>query len=190
MFFNQKSLNLNYPNPVLVNLCIYFFISSVIYYLFSLNITLLKLILIFSSFISVFYLSSKKSELLLQKMQLKNIIIISKFLLGIITLAAAVLVYNNFSLSSIYLYFLILTTASLYAVLNRAYNYYYEQINKNHKIDRNREIMLKFNLEKLIIVITAAAAAFLIKINFIPFILIGIAFYYFISAYINTFQQI
>ena len=189
MTLNQKSLKFNYPASVLLNLCIYFFISSVIYYLFSLNVNLLKLALLFISFLLIFYLSFKKADSLLQKMTLKNIIILTKFFLGIITLAAAVLIYNNLNFSSVYLYLLILATSGLYAVLNRAYAAYYQNLNKKSAAE-NKDLIFQFNLEKLLIVILAAATAVFIKVSLIPIILVGTAVYYFISAYINTFQEI
>jgi len=190
MTLKQKSLKINYSASIFLNLCIYFFISSVIYYFLSLNINLLKLALLFSLFVLVFYLSFKKTEFLLQKMDLKNIIVLSKFLLGVITLAAAVLICNNFNFSSIYLYLLCLATALLYAVLNRAYNIYYEKLNDKNETIKIKNLSFHFNLEKLSIVILATATAVFIDLNLIPLILIGIAVYYFISAYINTFQQI
>ena len=190
MTLNQKSLKINYSASIFLNLCIYFFISSVIYYLFSLNINLLKLILLFSSFILVFYLSSKNTDLLLQKMKLKNIIIVSKFFLGIITLTAAVLICNNFNLSSFYLYLLILFTALLYAVLNKAYNIYYEKTNDKNEAFKRKDLSFQYNLEKLLILILATVTVVFIEVNLIPFILLGTTVYYFLSAYINTFQEI
>jgi hypothetical protein len=190
MTLKQKSFKFYYPASVLLNLCIYFLISSITYYLFSLNINLLKLALLCGGFILVFYLSSKKTELLLQKVKLKNIIIIAKFFLGVISLAAAILIYNNFSLSSSFLYLLILTTAILYAVLNKAHNFYYQKTSVKNRAGRNRELITQFNLEKLLIVILATVTAVFIRINLIPLILVGTAVYYFISAYINTFQEI
>jgi len=185
-----KSVKFNYPASVLLNLCIYLFISSVIYYLCSLNIKLPKIVLLCSSFILVFYLSSRKMDILLPKMKLKNIVILSKFFLGIITLTTAILIYNNFSLTSSYLNLLILTTAILYAILNRAYNLHYKKINSKKESTRNSELISQFNLEKLLIIILAAATAVFVKLNLIPLILLGTAVYYFISAYINTFQKI
>jgi hypothetical protein len=189
MTLKQKSLNFSYPGSILINLCLYIFISSVVYYLLSLNTNLLKLAILCSAFILIFYLSSKNSAVLLQKMKLKNIIIFSKFFLGLISLTAAVLIYNNFSLSSNFLYLLILTTSILYAVLNRAHNIYYQKIIFKDKANKKKELIFQFNLEKLLIVILAAAAAVFIKANLIPLILLGTAVYYFISAYLNTFQQ-
>ncbi len=190
MTLNQKLVKFNYPASVLLNLCIYFFISSVIYYLFSLNLNLLKLTLLCISFLLTFYLSFKKTDSLLQKMMLKNIIVLAKFFLGIITLAAAVLIYNNFNFSSIFLYLLILATSSLYAVLNRAYGTYYQRRSKKSESAGKKELISQFNLEKLLIVILSAVTAVFVEINLIPIILVGTAVYYFISAYINTFQEI
>lgn len=189
MTLNQKSLKFSYPASILLNLCIYILLSSVVYYLLSLNTNLLKLAILCSAFVLIFYLSSKNSALLLRKMKLKNILIYSKFLLGLISLTTAVLIYNNFSLSSSFLYFLILITSILYAVLNRAHNIYYQKIIFKDKTDIKRELIFQFNLEKIMIVILAAATAVFIKINLIPLILLGTAVYYFISAYLNTFQQ-
>jgi hypothetical protein len=123
-------------------------------------------------------------------MKLKNIIILTKFFLGIITLAAAVSIYNNFNFTSIYLYLLILATSSLYAILNKAYGTYYQKLNKKSKAAGNQELISQFNLEKLLIVILSAATAVFIKVSLIPIILVVTAVYYFISAYINTFQEI
>lgn len=190
MTLNQKLLNFNCFGSILLNFSIYLFISSLIYYLLSLNITLLKLCLLFSFFVLVFYLSSKKMEFLLQKMELKNIMVISKFLLGIIKMTAAVLIYNNFILNSVYLYLLILITASLHAVLNRSYDFHYQNIIADNKTSRTKELIFHFNLEKLLIIILSAFTAIFIEINLIPFILIAIAVYYFLSGYINTFQEI
>lgn len=190
MTLNQKLLNFNCFGSILLNFSIYLFISSLIYYLLSLNITLLKLSLLFSFFVLVFYLSSKKMEFLLQKMELKNIMVISKFLLGIIKMTAAVLIYNNFILNSVYLYLLILITASLHAVLNRSYDFHYQNIIADNKTSRTKELIFHFNLEKLLIIILSAFTAIFIEINLIPFILIAIAVYYFLSGYINTFQEI
>jgi Na+-transporting methylmalonyl-CoA/oxaloacetate decarboxylase gamma subunit len=128
--------------------------------------------------------------LLLQKNKLKNIVVAAKFLLGIITLSAALLIHNCCSLNSIYLYLLILATAVIQAVLNRAYKNYYEKIKSKNKINETKEIFFNFNLERILIVILAASTAFLIEINIIPVILIVTAVYYFLSAYVNTFQEI
>ena len=190
MTLKQKSLKLNYFSPVFLNLCIYFFVSSVIYYLFSLNINLVKLVFLFSVFIIVSYLSSKKTELILQKVKLKNIVVISKFLLGITTLSAALLIYNNCSLNSISLYLLILATSVLYAVLNKSYSKYYKKIKNSNDYYKAKDIFLKFNLEITLIVILAASTAVFIEINIIPLLLAATAVYYFLSAYINTFQEI
>lgn len=190
MTLKQKLFKINYFGSVLLNLCLYFFLSSIIYYLFSLNITLVKFVVFFSSFVFVFYLSYKKTELLLQEMKLKNVVIAAKFLLGIITISAALLIHNSCSLSSIYLYLLILAASVIHAVLNRAYNKYYEKINSKNKFNQTKEISFNFNLERILIVILAASTAALIEINIIPLILTATAVYYFISAYINTFQEI
>lgn len=190
MTLKQKSLKLNYFGPVFLNLCIYFFVSSVIYYLFSLNINLVKLVFLFSVFIIVSYLSSKKTELILQKIRLKNIVVISKFLLGITTLSAALLIYNNCSLNSISLYLLILATSVLYAVLNKSYSNYYKTIKNSSDYHKAKNIFLKFNLEITLIVILAASTVVFIEINIIPLLLTATAVYYFLSAYINTFQEI
>ena len=146
--------------------------------------------LLFSVFVIVFYLSSKNTDLLLKKMKLKNIIVISKFMLGIITLSAAVLIYNNCSLSSISLYLLILTTAGLYAVLNKAYNKYSKIIKNRNEVTKTKELIFRFNLEKIIIVIMAASTVVFVEVNIIPLILSATAIYYLLSAYINTFQEI
>ena len=183
MTLNQKSLNFNCFGSILLNFSIYLFISSLIYYLLNLNITLLKLALLFSFFVLVFYLSSKK-------MELKNIMVVSKFLLGVTKITAAVLIYNEFIFNSVYLYLLILITASLHAILNRSYDFHYQKIIADNKTFQTKELIFQFNLEKLSIVILAAFTAIFIEINLIPFILIAIAVYYFLSGYINTFQEI
>lgn len=190
MTLNQKSLKLNYFGPALLNLCLYFFLSSVIYYLFSLNINLVKLGILFGLFILVFYLSSKKTELLLPKMNLKNIVVITKFLLGVITISAALLIYNECSLNSITLYLLVLATGVLYAVLNKAYSKYSRKQKSRNEITKINELSFRFNLEKIFIVILVAATAVIIEINIIPLILAATAIYYLLSAYVNTFQQI
>ncbi len=190
MTLKQKSLNLNYVGPVFLNLCIYFFLTSVIYYLFSLNINLVKLALLFSIFVLVFYLSSKKTEILLQKIKLKNIVVISKFMLGIITLSSAILIYNKCSLSSISFYLLILSTAVVYAVLNKAYSKYNKIIKNGNEITNTKELIFRFNLEKVLILILAASTAVFVEVNIIPLVLAATALYYFLSAYINTFQEI
>jgi len=190
MTLNQKVLKFNYPASVILNLCIYLFISSIIYYLLSLNINLLKLTLLFIGFLLMFYLSFKKTDSLLQKMTLKNIIVLAKFFLGINTLAAAILIYNNFNFNSICLNLLILATSSLYAVLNKAYDTYYQKLNQKSEAAVKKELISQFNLEKLLIVILSAVTAVFIKVSLIPIILVGTAVYYFISAYINTFQEI
>jgi len=190
MTLNQKVLKFNYPASVMLNLCIYLFISSIIYYLLSLNINLLKLTLLFIGFLLMFYLSFKKTDSLLQKMTLKNIIVLAKFFLGINTLAAAILIYNNFNFNSICLNLLILATSSLYAVLNKAYDTYYQKLNQKSEAAVKKELISQFNLEKLLIVILSAVTAVFIKVSLIPIILVGTAVYYFISAYINTFQEI
>ena len=190
MTLNQKSLNFNCFGPVFLNLCLYFFLSSVIYYLFSLNIAIIKMALLFSIFVLVFYLSSKNTELLLQKIKLKSIFVVSKSLLGIITLSAAFLIYNNCSLSSISLYLLVLATGGLYAVLNKAYTKYSENIRTKKQITKTEKLIFQFNLEKLLLVILTAGTAVFIETNLIPLILGATAIYYFFSAYVNTFQKI
>lgn len=190
MTLNQKSLKFSLIGPVFLNFCIYFFISSVIYYLFTLNITLVKLTFLFSLFVLFFYFSFNKTEFLLQRMKLKNIIILSKFILGIINFSAAILIYNKCSLSSVSFYLLILSTGVLYAVLNKAYIKYFEKTNKNNQLRPKKDLIFKFNLEKLLIVILAASTTVYIQTNLIPLILGITAVYYFLSAYINTFQQI
>lgn len=111
-------------------------------------------------------------------------------MLGIITLSAAVLIYNNCSLSSISLYLLILATAGLYAVLNKAYNKYSKIIKNRNEVTKTKELIFRFNLEKIIIVILAASTVVFVEVNIIPLILSATAIYYLLSAYINTFQEI
>lgn len=190
MTIKQKNLKFNNYGSFVLNLCVYFFMSTVIYYLLSSNINLAKLALLLTLFILAFLFSATRSELIIQKLKLKNTLIISKFTLALITFTAALLIYNNFNLNRAPFYLLVLSAAAVYGILNRAYSSYYQKTKEknNHKIIK--EIILQHNLEKLIIVILAVSTVTMININTIPVILSLTAAYYLFSAYINTFQEI
>lgn len=189
MTLNQKTIKINFLSPVLINLCIYLFLSSVVYYLFSLNLALVKLLIVISAFSLVFYLSSTKSRNIIKKLKVKNVIVISKFLLGVITLSSAILIYNQCSLNSITFYFLILSAAVLNGILNKAYSRYNKVINTKNSYRKIKNMLFHFNVERILIIILASISLALIEINIIPLVLASAAIYYFISAYVNTFQE-
>lgn len=190
MTLQQEKFKLNNYGPFILNLCIYFFMSTVIYYLLSSNINLAKLSLILAVFILAFLFSARKSEIIIQKLKLKNTLIISKFTLALITFTSALLIYNDFSLNTAAFYLLVLSAAPVYGILNRAYSSYYQKTKKRNNHKKIKEIILQHNLEKLIIIILAISTVNIIKINTIPVILSATAAYYLLSAYLNTFQEI
>ena len=190
MTLKQENLKLNNYGSFVLNLCIYFFMSTVIYYLLSYNINLAKLSLLWALFSLAFIFSAKNAELVIQKFKLKNTLIMTKFTLALITFIAAVLIYNNFSLNTAAFYLLVLSAAPVYGILNRAYCSYYQENKKKNNHKKIKEIILQHNLEKLLIVILAVSTVSMIKINTIPVILSATAAYYLLSAYINTFQEI
>lgn len=190
MTLKQKNLNPGYSGHFVLNLCVYFFMSTAIYYLFSSNINLAKLSLILVLFVLAFIFSARKTEIIIQKLELKNTLIISKLILALITFTAALLIYNNSSLNTAAFYLLILSAAPIYGVLNRAYSIYYQKTKNNNNYKKVKKIILNHNLEKLLIVILAVSTVSLIEINNIPIILAATTAYYLLSAYINTFQRI
>ena len=190
MTLKQKNLKLSHSGHFVLNLCIYFFMSTVIYYLLSSNINLAKLSLILALFVLSFLFSARKSEIIIQKLKLKNTLIFTKCTLALITFTAALLIYNSFTLNTAAFYLLVLSTAPVYGVLNRAYYSYYQKSKRQNNHQKIKEIILQHNLEKLLIVILAVSIVNIIEVNTIPVILSITAAYYLLSAYINTFQEI
>ncbi|TDO94423.1 hypothetical protein DFR79_103101 [Halanaerobium saccharolyticum] len=186
MVLNQKNLEFYYPGLFVINLCIYLFMSTVINYFLSFNTNLVNLLFILILFISTFFFSILKSELIIRILNLKNTIITAKFILAVITFIAALLIYNDYSFESAAFYLLIFSVALIYGILNSAYSSYYQK-NKNEKL---KEIIIQHNLEKLIIIILTIGTVNLIKITMIPITLTVTAAYYLLSGYINTFQKI
>jgi len=181
MLSKKFKLSLNYYGFVLLNISLYIFLSAVIYYLLNLNLHLLKLSIIITTFIICYYLSSKNLDWILNKFKLKNILISTKFLLALNSALTSILIFNKVSLNIPILYLLILVSAFLSGILAKAYSSCCE------KRQEKQEVIYHQNLEKIVISIIIFSTALIINVELIPLILFSTSIYYLISAYLSTF---
>jgi hypothetical protein len=187
MIYRKKLSVLNLINMFLINLTICFFLSSIIYYFYSLNTEPIIFISAILCFLLFFLISYILTEKLSKIISLKNIFIISKLILGIITFYTALLILNKFRLNPLCIYLIIIGAASSWSLLNNAQ---VKHIEKHESISSNLNMSIfKFNIEIILIIVLTVSTFIIIEEKYIPLILILISTYYFISGYLNTFEK-